>query len=132
MWFIYKNEDNQRVSIKLGEEGITIGRHKDAMVQVNDHKISRLHFAIRSWDGDYYLKDLDSKNGTWVNGEQVGDMVKLHPRDIITAGSTKFYLHEKAVRGTDTILHEVEREMEEGKGYRTILREIVDDSGPHE
>lgn len=62
----------------------TLGRSRNAAVRLGDSRVSRLHCKIR-WDGtDAWLTDLDSANGTFVNGQRVpsarlahGDMLRL-------------------------------------------------------
>ncbi|WP_435832235.1 FHA domain-containing protein [Amycolatopsis japonica] len=62
----------------------TLGRSRNAAVRLGDSRVSRLHCEIR-WDGtDAWLKDLDSANGTFVNGQRApsarlahGDMLWL-------------------------------------------------------
>jgi pSer/pThr/pTyr-binding forkhead associated (FHA) protein len=125
MQLIYKDSDGKRVSYELGTDPISIGRTVDSDIQLIDEKASRLHCGIRCWDGEYFLKDLNSKNGTFLNNERISDIVQLHPGDAIRIGNTTLQLVTEAGKGTETIIQEVQDEMELGKGYNTILREIV-------
>ena len=120
----YNKADGTQMEFELGERPITIGRSPEADVVILDEKSSRIHCGIRFWDGDFYIKDLKSKNGTYVNDEQV-DVAKLQPGDRIQVGSVSMMFEQEALAGPDTVLHEVEEEMAHGKGYSTILREIV-------
>ena len=61
-----------------------------------------------------------------VNGERV-EMAKLNHGDRLRVGSILFTFEQEPSRGTQTILREVEHEMSAGKGYTTLLREIVQD-----
>jgi pSer/pThr/pTyr-binding forkhead associated (FHA) protein len=63
---------------------ITIGREEGNSIQLNDERISRFHVKIQQDHDDLVLTDLESTNGTKVNGEEVqlrilrhGDMVTL-------------------------------------------------------
>ncbi|WP_425395757.1 FHA domain-containing protein [Aeoliella sp.] len=63
---------------------ITIGREEGNAVQLNDERISRFHIKIQEDQDMLVLTDLDSTNGTRVNGEQVqlrilrfGDIISL-------------------------------------------------------
>ena len=47
---------------------ITIGREEGNLVQLNDERISRFHVKIQEDDGRLVVTDLDSTNGTRVNG----------------------------------------------------------------
>jgi hypothetical protein len=54
---------------------ITIGRNDDCDIVLPDRQVSRYHARI-SWAGDHYqVEDLDSKNGTHVNGAQVQNAI---------------------------------------------------------
>lgn len=122
----YTKKDGTQTEFELGDRPITIGRSPDADVVILDDKASRLHCGIRLWDGDFYVKDLKSRNGTYVNGEQI-DVAKLGPGDRIQIGDMSFVFDQAEGPGAETVLHEVEQEMADGKGYSTILREIVSD-----
>ena len=66
---------------------VTIGREEGNLVQLNDERISRFHLKIQE-DGDrLVLTDLESTNGTKVNGEAVQLWV-LRPGDLIAVGRT--------------------------------------------
>lgn len=56
---------------------------KSASVDVNiDHAyVSRLHFQLRSQDGVYFISDLDSTNGTYLNGERLNPHEERRVKD---------------------------------------------------
>ena len=63
---------------------VTIGREEGNTVQLNDERISRFHIKIQEDQGKLVLTDLESTNGTRVNGEDVqlrilrfGDVISL-------------------------------------------------------
>ena len=63
---------------------ITIGREEGNAIQLNDDRISRFHVKIQEDQGKIVLTDLDSTNGTRVNGKlthlrilQFGDLIAL-------------------------------------------------------
>jgi pSer/pThr/pTyr-binding forkhead associated (FHA) protein len=125
----YCRKDGTTMEFELGDRPITIGRSSDADLVILDDKASRIHCGIRRWDGDFFLKDLKSRNGTYVNGERI-DMVKLNFGDRIRVGSLLFSFEQRVGKGGQTILQEVADEMSGGKGYTTLLREIVEESEP--
>jgi pSer/pThr/pTyr-binding forkhead associated (FHA) protein len=66
---------------------LTVGREEGNSVQLNDERISRYHLKIQE-DGDkIVLTDLESTNGTKVNGESV-QLWSLRPGDVIMLGRT--------------------------------------------
>jgi pSer/pThr/pTyr-binding forkhead associated (FHA) protein len=117
--------------IELTGEPLSIGRSREADIPLLDDKVSRVHCGIRLSDGDFYLKDLKARNGTFVNGQRVEDTVKLKAGDRIQIGSTVFVLEsasseENSAKG----IASVQNSMDDGKGYTTILKEIVEDLTP--
>ncbi|HOW97747.1 MAG TPA: FHA domain-containing protein [Kiritimatiellia bacterium] len=122
----YAKKDGTQMEFELGDRPITIGRSPEADVVVLDEKVSRVHCGIRLWDGEFFIKDLKSRNGTTVNGQRV-EMVKLNPGDRIRVGSTTFLFEQEAGPQTDDALKEMQQAMADGKGYSTILQEIVED-----
>jgi len=64
-------------------EGILIGRGEDCDVTIPDRQVSRQHIRVHRQEGEIYLEDLGSKNGTWVNGQAVSGSVPLKDGDLI-------------------------------------------------
>jgi len=123
----YSKQDGAAKDFEIGERSITIGRSPDADIILLDEKVSRVHCGIRLWDGEFYIKDLKSKNGTYVNGRRV-EVNKLKSSDVIKIGSYTFTFEQPAGSGTETALREISDEMDLGKGYSTLLKEIVNTS----
>jgi hypothetical protein len=66
---------------------LTIGREEGNPVQLNDERISRFHLKVQEDDDKLVLTDLESTNGTKVNGEAV-HLCVIRPGDIIALGRT--------------------------------------------
>jgi nucleotide-binding universal stress UspA family protein len=79
--------DGRRVA--LGEATLTIGRLPGNDVLVADPKASRKHAEIRPAGNGFMLVDLQSTNGTRVNGTNVGEHI-LVDGDRIAIGATEF------------------------------------------
>ena len=88
----YVNKLGIPKDIKLTGEPLAIGRAREADIPLLDDKVSRIHCGIRLSAGEFYLKDLKSRNGTYVNGQRVEDTIKLKVGDRIQVGSTVFVL----------------------------------------
>ncbi len=54
------------------DSSATIGRNPDKTISINSPIISRNHGEIAVANGEYYYRDLDSTNGTYVNDELIG------------------------------------------------------------
>src|SRR5262245_294321 len=64
---------------------ITLGREDGNSIQLNDERISRFHAKIQEDQAKLILTDLDSTNGTKVNGEDISIRI-LRVGDVITVG----------------------------------------------
>lgn len=64
---------------------VTIGRNEGNTVHLDDHRVSRYHAKIQFDDGNVIVTDLESVNGTRVNGEAV-QLRRLQPGDKIEVG----------------------------------------------
>jgi pSer/pThr/pTyr-binding forkhead associated (FHA) protein len=65
----------------------TIGRSEDADLPIQDGKISRHHCRIEFVDGRWTLKDLDSRNGTWVSGKRIKEHALSDGETFVVGGS---------------------------------------------
>jgi pSer/pThr/pTyr-binding forkhead associated (FHA) protein len=66
---------------------VTIGREEGNAVQLNDERVSRFHLKIQEDQEKTVLVDLQSTNGTKVNGESVQFWI-LRPGDVIAVGKS--------------------------------------------
>jgi pSer/pThr/pTyr-binding forkhead associated (FHA) protein len=75
------------VSFTIDAPSITIGRHGQCDLQVNDTWVSRQHARI-TWGGaGYLLEDLGTVNGTYVNGDRISGPRALRSGDILQLGT---------------------------------------------
>ena len=91
---IHGNEIDFGKTYNLSQDVILIGRDKSNTVPLDDAGVSKTHCEIRrvkSKDGDeqVIIKDLNSTNGTFVNGWLIRQQ-KLNPADKIAVGETVF------------------------------------------
>ncbi|WP_425616293.1 FHA domain-containing protein [Anatilimnocola sp. NA78] len=84
--------DRGRIYQNVGPP-ITIGREEGNTIQLNDERVSRYHIKIQEDNSRLVLTDLDSTNGTKVNGEDIqlrilkfGDMIAVG-RSVLLFGS---------------------------------------------
>jgi general secretion pathway protein E len=72
----------------LSDQPMTIGRSSDNVLVLGENLASRYHCVIEPVAGDFQLRDLQSRNGTKLNGEFVTRTHVLRPGDAIQIGST--------------------------------------------
>jgi hypothetical protein len=66
-------------------EELVVGRHPSCDVVVANETVSRRHAQLTFRDGGWIVQDLDSTNGTRLNGQDVG-RCRLHPGDRLALG----------------------------------------------
>ena len=71
----------------LGEE-LTVGRAAGCQVTLDDSYVSQLHARIFARDGVFYVEDLGSTNGTFLNSHKVSAPVAMKRGDRLQIGST--------------------------------------------
>ena len=68
-----------------------IGRSTEA-VPLHDDSVSRRHAELTPDEGRWWIRDLDSSNGTWINDRPIEDRTPLAPGDRIRCGDTTLVL----------------------------------------
>ncbi|HET9226348.1 MAG TPA: sigma 54-interacting transcriptional regulator, partial [Thermoanaerobaculia bacterium] len=75
------------------EGTVEIGRHSSNGIQLPDLAVSRRHCVIEPREGGMWLRDLESRQGTFVNGMPVRERA-LEPGDLILVGTSLFALQD--------------------------------------
>jgi hypothetical protein len=70
--------------------GLSIGRSKDADVQIDDRYASGIHARLFSREGRHMVEDMRSTNGTMLNGATLNGEADLVDGDTIQIGDTVF------------------------------------------
>ena len=82
---------------------LTVGREGHNDVVISDVRCSREHCVFRKLNDHWYVDDLGSSNGTFVNGNRVERTQKLRPGDRITVASQKLMYAATVVDPQDII-----------------------------
>lgn len=99
---------------------VRIGRSKDnEIVLTGDLTVSRRQARIFRLNGEYFLEDLGSTNGTLLNGQQVKGRIKLRHDDVINIGRTTFLFSRAINMAPDD---EVPTEVVGSRGIVEIVR----------
>jgi Nif-specific regulatory protein len=78
-----------------------IGRGLDCDVILADPLASRVHAVVVCEEGDWWVRDAGSRNGTFVNDQKI-DEARLVDSAVLKVGSTEFEFHQSLVKPTDT------------------------------
>jgi serine phosphatase RsbU (regulator of sigma subunit) len=85
-WFQVTNPSGQTTRADLLSFPFTIGRQSDNQLVLRDNRVSRVHARIEQDAGDYWIRDCESRHGTYVNGEKLVERRRLRPEDRVTFG----------------------------------------------
>jgi pSer/pThr/pTyr-binding forkhead associated (FHA) protein len=87
---IVVNDGSKISSFDLENAVISLGRSSDNDIQLTDKYTSRNHLILWGEDNSFFVKDLGSENGTYVNGRQIpfGKVVELRESQSILAGKS--------------------------------------------
>lgn len=80
---------------------VNIGRRLDNQLVIEDARVSRVHAQLRAVNGEYVVFDLDSKGGTWVNGERISQK-RLAPGDVISLAGVPLVYGREPGDGEET------------------------------
>ncbi len=84
-------------------ESVTLGRAPTNTIVLKDERCSRNHAEVFQAQGLWKLRDLESRNGTMVSGEQLASDHTLEPGDIIQIGNSHLaFVHDLAQAFPDT------------------------------
>ena len=72
--------------------GLSIGRSKDADVQIADRYASSIHVRVFERGGRFYVEDMNSTNGTLLNGATLNGEAEIIDGDTVQIGDTQFRL----------------------------------------
>lgn len=99
-----KSEGTGRVHTKIKDKDvINIGRSADNDLVINNIKVSRKHAKLEKSGSQWFVEDLGSSNGTFLNGKKV-KRTKITPKDVLTIGGIplnieKLFAAKKEIKG---------------------------------
>ena len=87
---------------EIDEESIFVGRGEENDLRINDASVSRKHARVFKSRKDYYIKDLRSQNGTWIDGNiiKAGQKVRVRDGETVALGNVILSLGQKSPEGS--------------------------------
>ncbi|MEM7263447.1 MAG: sigma 54-interacting transcriptional regulator, partial [Planctomycetota bacterium] len=114
---IVRENGKERI-VDLESDVIAVGRSKENQIEIDDISSSRRHCRVTRADDVWTIEDLQSRNGTLVNGILIRKQ-ELHPGDCIEIGKTRLFFERIPIpalgnvpEATDTLLLSTEYFME--------------------
>jgi len=81
------NGPQQERPMELPGPVCVLGRGTGAAIRLDDESVSKLHACLTFDAGSYHLEDLDSSNGTFVNGKRIRERTELRSGDLLRLGA---------------------------------------------
>ncbi|MEW5743106.1 MAG: GGDEF domain-containing protein [Myxococcota bacterium] len=76
--------------VLTGDDEFTLGRDDKNFIIIDLDNVSRRHACVRLKDGKYFVQDLGSTNGTYLNDEEIRDLQPLRTGDLVKVGGAIF------------------------------------------
>ncbi len=90
-----------RFDFQLEKDFATMGRSKDNEIYIDDLSVSRKHAVLEREGNQFYITDLNSSNGTYVNSKKITAKTAVRPEDVIIVGRVHFSFRlDEAEEGT--------------------------------
>ncbi|MET1051953.1 MAG: FHA domain-containing protein [Mycetocola sp.] len=80
------------LEVMLGRDPLTIGRAPDSGLVIRDDYTSTHHAKLLLWNEDWMIQDLDSTNGTFLDGKRISSPTQITLGTPIKVGATSFEL----------------------------------------
>jgi len=88
-WIVELEDEKPKKDFRILQERIFMGRAPSSEIVVENDLVSKQHAAIYYKNGDFIIDDLNSKNGTFLNGQPI-ERAKLKDGDRIKLGKTEY------------------------------------------
>ncbi|MBW2523735.1 MAG: FHA domain-containing protein [Deltaproteobacteria bacterium] len=97
MWKLtIEDDEGQQTSLELARDEYTVGRAEGNSICLTERNVSRSHAVLRRTHDGWQVEDLQSYNGTYVNGARVVDVVPLQSGDIVQLADYRIELLDEA------------------------------------
>lgn len=110
---VIKNYETTGVEIELNDiPNVTIGRNKENNITLTSPIVSGQHARISKIGGEYHIQDLQSMNGTYINGKSVSDALLKDGTEIIIGDLKAVYKNNKLTIfgvGSNIEIHGIEK-----------------------
>lgn len=115
-------DEGKRFELPANEPQL-IGRSSEAL-PISDNAVSRRHAELTPDDGIWWIRDLKSQNGTYINGVRIFDRTRLNPGDQVRVGATVFLFGEPLDSTPDDVVRLMRaREMDVEVEHRLLSNE---------
>jgi pSer/pThr/pTyr-binding forkhead associated (FHA) protein len=125
---IIKTGKQRKKTIQLPDSDIVIGRDENCRIRLKTDGISQRHCLLKNTPNGWLIEDLDSKSGTFLNGERIEKELLLQSGDIFSIGPVELqFVEKKTPSGTEkTTDDEIANWLMEDEPSNTVSSESGD------
>ena len=84
---VHESDGGKARTVRL-KGSVEIGRRDGCAVRLSDTYVSQVHARLYGENGAWYVEDLGSTNGTFLNDARVSSPVEVHAGDVVKVGKT--------------------------------------------
>jgi len=84
---VHEPEGRRPRSVRLSGS-VEIGRAETCAIRLSDTYVSQVHARLYGQDGTWFVQDMGSTNGTFLNDRRVASPVEVHAGDVVRVGKT--------------------------------------------
>jgi hypothetical protein len=89
-----RDGDGKKLGTYKLSEPLEIGRSDTSQIRLDDTYVSSSHARLFPRNGSWYVEDLGSTNGTYLNQQRVQSSLEVHPGDTLKVGKTVLELRK--------------------------------------
>jgi pSer/pThr/pTyr-binding forkhead associated (FHA) protein len=89
---VVRGEDGRKLSSHPLNDTVQIGRAEACHVRIDDRYASQFHARLYPRNGSWYVEDLGSTNGTYLNRHRLTGSTEVHAGDVVRIGKTTLEL----------------------------------------
>ena len=79
--------------IRLDRVLVVVGRHRNCDARLASDRVSRWHCCLTEVDGEVWVRDLGSTNGTWIDGRRASSG-RVRPGDVLAIAHLRYRVEE--------------------------------------
>jgi pSer/pThr/pTyr-binding forkhead associated (FHA) protein len=106
----------------------TFGRSPENSLQIGDRELSKQHFSIEKVGNSFLIRDLNSSNGTFINGRKISEL-RLREGDEISFGTSRVVFHGGGPRRHEAAVfvptHQALSQPAEKASERSLLADLL-------
>jgi hypothetical protein len=91
---LVRTADGKKLGTYRLSEPLEIGRSESSQIRLDDTYVSTTHARLFPRNGSWYVEDLGSTNGTYLNQQRVSSSSEVHPGDTLKVGKTVLELRK--------------------------------------